>query len=509
MKISGVGRSATVAWGASSEHADLLAAGTVAGAISDNFDSSAHLEVFKLDMTSRTGELSLLGSVSSSERFHRLAWGTKGMENGTMPYGMLAGGMVDGSIKIYSPATLMAGEGADPLVASIERHQGAVRGLEFNPSVSNLLASGAGESDVFITDLSNPSSPSVYSPGAKSSGPPADISSVAWNRKVQHILASTSHSGLSVVWDLKLKKPVISFQDPNNKTQRNSVVSWNPEAATEVLVASADDRSPVLQIWDLRNATMPVRALHGHTKGILAASWCAHDANLLLSSGNDSRTICWDVCTGEMVCELPSTTRPTFDVQWSPRLPAILSASSFDGIVSVYSLQDASSVPTPASAEGFLPQQSNLSRPVRAPKWLKRPCGATFGFGGQLSLFNEAAGVSVSTVDVVSDAAVVERSQQLEQALEQGGEGLGGFCAAKAAGTTSARDATEWRLMQVLCSSEQRRLLLSFLGCSFLCGLLFGGSDGGFGFGFLGIVTRARCQKECCKHEAYPLGVKR
>ena len=219
---------------------------------------------------------------------------------------------------------------------------------------------------------------------------------------MQHILASTAHSGLSVVWDLKLKKPVISFQDPNNKTQRNSVITWNPEAATEVLVASADDRSPVLQIWDLRNATMPVRALHGHTKGILAASWCPHDSHLLLSSGGDSRTICWDVSTGEMVCELPSTTRPTFDVQWSPRLPAILSASSFDGIVSVYSLQDASSVPTPASAEGFLPQQSNLSRPVRAPKWLKRPCGATFGFGGQLSLFNEAAGVLVSTVDVVS-----------------------------------------------------------------------------------------------------------
>ena len=156
---------------------------------------------------------------------------------------------------------------------------------------------------------------------------------------MQHILASTAHSGLSVVWDLKLKKPVISFQDPNNKTQRNSVITWNPEAATEVLVASADDRSPVLQIWDLRNATMPVRALHGHTKGILAASWCPHDSHLLLSSGGDSRTICWDVSTGEMVCELPATTRPTFDVQWSPRLPAILSASSFDGIVSVYSLQ--------------------------------------------------------------------------------------------------------------------------------------------------------------------------
>ena len=116
MKISGVNRSATVAWGASSEHASLLAAGTVAGAISDNFDSSAHLEVFKLDMSSQTGELSLLGSVPSSERFHRLAWGTKGMENGSMPHGILAGGCVDGTVKIYSPTKIIAGDGSDPLV---------------------------------------------------------------------------------------------------------------------------------------------------------------------------------------------------------------------------------------------------------------------------------------------------------------------------------------------------------------------------------------------------------
>ena len=108
MRISGVNRSSTVAWGASSEHSSLLAAGTVAGAISDNFDSSACLEVFKLDTSSPSGELSLLGSVQTSERFHRLAWGTQGMANGSMPYGMLAGGMVDGTIKIFSPATMIA-----------------------------------------------------------------------------------------------------------------------------------------------------------------------------------------------------------------------------------------------------------------------------------------------------------------------------------------------------------------------------------------------------------------
>ena len=487
------------------------------------------------------------------------------------------------------------GDGSDPLVASVERHQGAVRGLEFNPSVANLLASGAGESEVYITDLSNPSAPSVYSPGAKSNAPPSDISCVAWNRKVQHILASTSHGGLSVVWDLKLKKPVISFADPNNKTQRNSVVAWNPETvcrrrqprlrqrqprwqppsrialsclpasartrrprrppattavhrappgrfafvnaigsercaedsqslsewrpptqrrrplrarecpivqrprharaharfadrrfqavplvasadarppfplrpwqATEVLVASEDDRSPVVQIWDLRNAMMPVRELHGHTKGILSASWCPNDANLLLSSGKDNRTIVWDPHTSEMLCELPASSRWTFDVQWSPRIPAILSSSSFDGTVAVYSLSDTTSVPTPASAEGFGYGQAQQPRIGRAPKWLKRPCGATFGFGGQLALFNQASGGTVSQVPVVTDQVLVGRSQQLEAALEGGTDGLAGFCGAKAAQPqASARDAAEWRLMQVLCSSEQRRLLLGFLG---------------------------------------------
>jgi hypothetical protein len=51
------------------------------------------------------------------------------------------------------------------------------------------------------------------------------------------------------------------------------------------------------------------------------------------------------------------------------------------------------------------------------------------------------------------------------------------------------------------------RLLLSFLRCGLLRGLLFSG--GGSGFGFFGIVAGARCQNECCKNEANPLSVKR
>lgn len=107
-QVSQIPRSATVAWGSSANNANLLAAGTVAGAISDSFDASASLEIFSLDLSSQTGEMPLLGSVKTNERFHRLAWGTTGIADGSLPYGIIAGGMVDGSINIFNPALMIA-----------------------------------------------------------------------------------------------------------------------------------------------------------------------------------------------------------------------------------------------------------------------------------------------------------------------------------------------------------------------------------------------------------------
>ena len=36
--------------------------------------------------------------------------------------------------------------------------------------------------------------------------------------------------------------------------------------ATQLMVASDDDQSPSLQLWDLRNSVSPIREFHGHAK---------------------------------------------------------------------------------------------------------------------------------------------------------------------------------------------------------------------------------------------------
>lgn len=70
-----------------------------------------------------------------------------------------------------------------------------------------------------------------------------------------------------------------------------------------------------------------------HKAGILAISWCPHESSLLLSCGKDNRTLCWDTDSGKVLCELDSCDEWVYNVQWSPRVPAILSTSSFDGKV--------------------------------------------------------------------------------------------------------------------------------------------------------------------------------
>lgn len=56
-------------------------------------------------------------------------------------------------------------------------------------------------------------------PGAVGGG--NEITFISWNRKVQHILASSTTNGTTVVWDLKRQKPVISLRDPNRCALRS------------------------------------------------------------------------------------------------------------------------------------------------------------------------------------------------------------------------------------------------------------------------------------------------
>jgi protein transport protein SEC31 len=89
-------------------------------------------------------------------------------------------------------------------------------------------------SQVYIWDLKDPSKP--YSPGTRSSKLD-EVSALAWNNQVPHVLATSSGTGYTVVWDLRGKREVVALaygggaSGPQAGSGRRGMsdVAWHPD----------------------------------------------------------------------------------------------------------------------------------------------------------------------------------------------------------------------------------------------------------------------------------------
>ncbi|KAJ2889168.1 protein transport protein S31, partial [Coemansia aciculifera] len=460
-------RTAIPAWGPQ-QGEPLIAAGTVAGAMDASFSNTSSLEIFRLssEETDAPTGLQAIGKTEANARFQRLAWSDTGV---------LAGGLENGDITVWDSAKIIAGEeGTTSVLHSSSAHTGAVGGLEFNPFAANLMASGAANGEVFIWDIVNEFK--SYSPGPRSQRLES-VTDLSWNKQVQHILATASSTGSLVVWDLRSRREVIALSSVGaigsnlNSSGGVAAAEWNPQSATQLVTASADDSNPVIMLWDLRNANAPSQTFGGHQRGILSLSWCRKDAGLLLSSGKDNRTVCWNPATGAVVGELPPSSNWVYDVQWNQANPNLLSGASFDGRISLYELSRAGPKEEDKSGhlvdDPFAPQSSSAFAPslslAKPPQWLARPCGAAFGFGGQLVHFG-STGSLVSITDFVTEPKLAQQAQQLESLLQS--DQAVELCHERIMQNSGTADqqVRSWQVLQILFEADARDKLIKFLG---------------------------------------------
>ncbi|CAF0785032.1 unnamed protein product [Brachionus calyciflorus] len=493
MKIKEINNKiANVAFSPANLYPIYVASGTASEQNDSNYNIHPTIELYKLDISSASNELELCGSVETESRFSKLIWSDYSSLNHK---NLIIGGFENSKICLYDYEKILSNSSS--LVQTLEKHTGKVYSLDINPFQHNLLASGASSSDIFIWDLNNPQTP--MTPGAKQQ-PLDDINSVAWNKQVQHILASTS-SGKCNVWDLRKNESIIKVSDTMSK-MKAKMVAWHPDIATQMCLSSDDDQSPYLQIWDLRFATSPVRVLEGHQRGILAFEWCSLDSNLLVSTGKDSRMLCWNpnnpTVNGEILYDLTTVGQWCFDLSWSKRNPDLICTSSFESQVNVYSLMggrfnvtlttsskimdsfgvDNNEVPGSPIA---MPQQTiQVVEPLKlAPKWMKRPCGARFAFGGKLVTFGKyaetqhaeqinapsPAQVSNQRVfinQVITDKELVEKSQNLENALQTGN--LIEYCNFKIENSKNQTQSFIWKYILATFEQNKNSKYLELLG---------------------------------------------
>ncbi|XP_057281273.1 protein transport protein Sec31A isoform X17 [Pezoporus wallicus] len=495
MKLKEIDRTAMQAWSPAQQHPIYLATGTSAQQLDATFSTSASLEIFELDLSDPSLDMKSCATFSSSHRYHKLIWGPHNMTSGETISGVLIAGGENGNVILYDPAKIIAGD-AEVIIAQKDKHTGPVRALDVNMFQTNLVASGANESEIYIWDLNNFATP--MTPGVKTQ-PLEDVSCIAWNRQVQHILASASPSGRATVWDLRKNEPIIKVSDHSNR-MHCSGLAWHPDVATQMVLASEDDRMPVIQMWDLRFASSPLRVLESHSRGILAIAWSMADSELLLSCGKDAKILCSNPNTGEVLYELPTNTQWCFDIQWCPRNPAILSAASFDGRISIYSIMGGSTdglrqkqvdqlslsfgnldpfgtgQPLPPLQ---LPQQTAPKSVVlplkKPPKWIRCPVGASFSFGGKLVTFEntktqqQQPGVEqqqqrhhVYVSQVITEKEFLARSNQLQEAVQC--EGFVNYCQKKIDMAQADFEKNVWAFLKVNFEEDSRAKYLELLG---------------------------------------------
>ncbi|ALC40647.1 sec31 [Drosophila busckii] len=471
MKIKELQKTVNIAWSPAQQQQILLAAGTAAQQFDSN--TNATLEIYSPSIGDASYDLELKASVASEHKFQKVIWSPTGM-NGAHQNGLIVGGCEGGHINVYSAAKMLANE--ESLLIRQDKHTGAVSGLDFNPFLNNLLASCASESEIYIWDLNNPVSP--LDPGTKTQ-PLEDVKNVAWNRQVQHILASV-FSTRCVIWDLRKRQQIIKLSDTQSRVRWHAI-EWHPEVATQVWLASEDDQAPVVQLWDLRYATAPAKSYQIHDRGVLGMSWCQQDNDLMVSCGKDNRIYCWNPNTkipeGEILSEVATTASWYSDVQFCPRNPALIASASLEGAVSIYSLNGGTHHMVQTSekiadsfpgmdqfAQAPLPQQATqvvYHDMTRAPKWMKRPCGVAFGFGGKLVSFdNKSKTVKVSQLTTEPD--VVERANALEQSLA--GANYSDYCRERADKSTDQHGRYIWYFIKANFELNPKEEMLNLLG---------------------------------------------
>lgn len=470
VRLREIPRTATFAWspGAASP---LIATGTRAGAVDVDFSNETCLELWDLGLSSQDAsqELQPIAKIGTDSGFNDLAW-TDYEDNSR---GVIAGALEIGSLDLWDADKLINGS-SDAVISRMTKHSGAIKALQFNPKHSNLLATGGAKGELYISDLNNITNPYRLGSAAARAD---DIECLDWNKKVAHILVTGSSAGFVTVWDVKTRKESLTLNNMGRKAV--SAVAWDPEKPTKLITSTPLESDPLIYVWDLRNSHAPERTLKGHESGVLSLSWCPQDPDLLLSSGKDNRTLCWNPQTGQAYGEFPVVTNWTFQTRWNPHNPNFFATASFDGRISIQTVQNTRTDTARAIADqnqaldgaDFFakaqtqPQVSNFSLP-KAPKWLERPCGASFGFGGRVisvSLIEKgkrASKIKITPFEV--DETVAKSTETFENALKEGD--LRSICETRASQAASDEEKADWKVIEALISENPRKSLIEYLG---------------------------------------------
>ncbi|EGT46529.1 CBN-SEC-31 protein [Caenorhabditis brenneri] len=312
-------------------------------------------------------------SINTNYRFNELAWTS--MCSDAHPNGIIAGGTEDGTVVFFDAEKLIKTHTLDVL-SSRKDHHGHVLTIDVSRD-GRWMASGGGSGQILLWDCANLKTP--FSPGAPNF--PDQVKLLRWNQKNESVFASISSRRVSF-WDLRRNgSPVLEFAEIPGCDW--SSLCWNPSDASQLILASQSQHASVIQKWDSRFTSTPVKEYRHHNMGVTSVDWNKADDRLMISSGCDGQVVIWNHETSEVLGGVGSLQGDWIrSVKWNEEEPSQFAIQYFQHPVQISSLTSLG-VPQPG-AEVLATRVSDQF----VPAWHRAPLiGSSVSLGGRLATF--------------------------------------------------------------------------------------------------------------------------
>lgn len=181
----------------------------------------------------------------------------------------------------------------EPLL-KLKGHTKEGYGLAWNHKVEGLIASGSDDKRVCVWQIQQfPASPSAnqVAPLVIYEDHESVVEDVAWHKNHDSILASVCDDKHLRLFDIRNKEPKPSQKIVAHKAEVNSV-DFSPFSDHLFITSSADK---TVKLWDMRNLKQELHALEGHTDEVFTVSWAPFQETILASCGADRRVMVWDI----------------------------------------------------------------------------------------------------------------------------------------------------------------------------------------------------------------------
>lgn len=205
--------------------------------------------------------------------------------------------------------------------ASLRHHTEEGYAMEWNPTVTGSLATGADDAVVCLWDANaapKRDSEGVLklSPlralGAAEKGHSAGVNDLSWSTADSNLLATVSNDKHLLVWDTRAFS-VAQRVEKAHATDVNSVAMARLSA--HFLGTGGEDGS--LKVWDLRKLGAPVWAPETHhEKSVLSIAWHPSNADLLATSSADTDVFLWSLNEQEEFFAHTGHVGPVIEVAW-------------------------------------------------------------------------------------------------------------------------------------------------------------------------------------------------